>query len=127
MILDEHGPSFNHQKAINTGAASALPASENAKNDAQNPTSIQTLQVLQARFDALGRRTQSLDSAARITHHQYDSAGRPLGVADGQGYRSQLTLDTEGRTRVAGCTCPARTAPPNLTVPPTTGTTNRAA
>ena len=59
-------------------------------------------QTQQTRFDALGRSTQTIDSAGRSSFIQYDMAGRVLGQSDVQGYKSALKLDTEGRTLVAG-------------------------
>jgi RHS repeat-associated protein len=69
-------------------------------------------QTMQLRFDALGRHTQTIDSAGRLSTRHYDAAGRMLGISDAQGYKSQLTLDTEGKTRVAGLYKPGQSDQP---------------
>ena len=77
------------------------------QTQAQDSSSALRLRLFTAQFNAQGQLTQSTDSAGRTIVQHYDSAGRMLGIADGQGYKSQATLDTEGRTQVAGLYLPA--------------------
>jgi RHS repeat-associated protein len=75
-------------------SARFMPGRGNTSPDAVQRTSF--------RFDLQGRLVQTVDSAGRVMRHKHDAVGRPVGVGDERGYRSELTRDAEGRVLVAG-------------------------
>ncbi|MBI4998198.1 MAG: RHS repeat protein, partial [Rhodocyclales bacterium] len=70
------------------------------------------LVTLQAQYDALGRRTEAIDSAGRSLHTGYDASGRLASVADATGHQSRLDRDSEGRLARAGLYRPGQNEQP---------------
>jgi RHS repeat-associated protein len=69
------------------------------------------LTLLQASFDATGKRTRSIDSAGRTINQHYDQAGRTIGTSDAQGFKTQQYLNTEGQVQMAGLFLSGQTQP----------------
>ncbi len=79
-----------------------------AKQSSQSSEPLE-ITIRNTQFNALGKPVATKDSAGRSVTQHYDLAGRALGIADEQGFRSNKVLDTEGHLQISGLYLPGQT------------------